>query len=126
MRRIEFRGKTISENKWVYGYFSGIYETEEGQVGCIKDYSGKDNLVNLETLGQYTGNYDKKGKEIFDGDILLFNFDDIGKHKAVVYYDMYYASFNLRPFDDFGFALMHEGTVIGNIHDNPKLLKTSN
>lgn len=72
MREIKFRAKRNYDNKWIYGFLTGIYQTEDGEVACIKDLYGKDNLCIKETLVQFTGLYDKNGKEIYRGDIVKF------------------------------------------------------
>lgn len=72
MREIKFRAKRNYDNKWIYGYYAGIYQTEDGKVVCIKDLYGKDNLCIIDTVGQFTGLYDKNQKKIYKGDIVKF------------------------------------------------------
>jgi len=68
MREIRFRGKRISDNKWVYGYFL-VNQFGEYTI-CDKTFSA---AVIPETVGQYIGLPDKNNKEIYGGDILKFD-----------------------------------------------------
>lgn len=83
-------------------------------------------ITDLSSVGQYTGLKDKEGKRIFEGDIVI-----IGEKlkTKVVYYDGAFrmqSEFSPTPTDttDMGY-MMREFSVriIGNIHDNPELIK---
>lgn len=129
-REILFRGKHIHamdsnehlNGTWVHGYLSDkdyIYDKSlEGEF-----------LVDENTICQYTGLTDKNGKKIFEGDILRYADEIILK---TVWNDRKYGyaaqcvkgsvllkdcKWGLWEFES------DEAEVIGNIFDNPELLK---
>lgn len=150
MREILFRGKAIKDinsdltvnTQWVYGYYAkikpctGIYGKKEEYIEeeIPKIISGQEAItVNPNTIGQYTGLKDKNGKKIFEGDIvdlsncrqIPFIYDEIGKI-SVVEWEKYYAGF--YPFcnydKDCGTSVCSEEVkVIGNVFDNPDVVK---
>lgn len=126
-REILFRGKLEFGDGWVYGYLVGanstapyteIFEPSDGQ--CWKRH-----LVDLSTVGQYTGLTDNNGKRIFEGDIVTI---DGGDGYFLVKWDPDIARFEMSgdglvvDFDNF---YPHEFEIAGNIHDNPELLEES-
>ena len=136
MREIKFRGKSLDNGEWV----CGDYHIRAGNVHTIiamePDKYGKVfyavNQVIPDTIGQFTGLHDKNGQEIYEGDIVKTILHDSRRQLFFkVFYSMDYCGFELQEygrysggylwnFDDFD-----EGSliIIGNIHDNPELLK---
>ncbi len=142
MREILFRGKCLEgagKGKWVYGV---PVTTSGGDCYIIEDvrdydaigYDVKMTRVNSDTVGQYTGMMDRGegyvAKMIFEGDILKTpkygktagdkNFS--GADVFEVYYeDGTYCIGNRQR----AFCLRPDclAEVIGNIYDNPELLK---
>ena len=129
MREILFRGKCKTDNEWVYGF---PYVTRKNAVKinwyCSEFGSMRTDEVDPETIGQYTGLTDKNDKKIFEGDIVECVSDG---EQAVISWLKYFACFGLSfdgwccGFDDYDFSL-NDFKVIGNIHDNPEILKNAN
>ena len=65
---------------------------------------------------QFTGLHDKKGKEIYEGDIVT---DGVGKFKIV--YDLKLAGY--QPYCIFRDEPENYCEVIGSIYENPELLE---
>lgn len=82
--------------------------------------------VDPETVGQYTGLTDKGGTKIFEGDIVRLT-DDTGiENTFIITWDSRRAMFYLDSptfKTDFYYYSANEFEVIGNIHDNPELLR---
>ena len=143
MREIEFRGKRIDNNEWIYGWLrqSGHQDIEKSNGQYIrteKYYQIQDDKYNSqfideETIGQYTGIKDKNGKKIFEGDILLRKtgqFESIclvkwGKVEfSFLYKNRYDGKIRKGKWTRGTYqGLDSYGEVIGNIYDNPELLK---
>lgn len=138
MREIKFRGKMIDHNLWTYGDHHTFYD-HDGMPYAYAIFIGRApfgyDLVIPETIGQYTGLKDKNGTEIYDGDIIEIEIPMTHPHGAIL------ATFTaVVEWVNDGFYAMeigvtdpvlrslygHSGThcrIIGNIHDNPELLK---
>lgn len=113
MRIIEFRGK--KNNEWV----------------SLNLFSGVNDDIDIKTIGQFTGLYDCNEKEIYEGDILKYIHWE--NKKEILYFITFedeMGSFilqtprvklksNITQMKIYGLKL----EVIGNIHDNPELLK---
>ena len=143
MRPIKFRGKRADNGKWVYG--DSIKHTDNPSHGhSIEEiiYIGskvpnarkcgamKWKPIVPATIGQFTGLTDCNGKEIYEGDILVYG----GQHKHIVEFkhgmfgytlmDGWFLGYGSNPnftFNPLDKSKEHE--VIGNIYDNPELLK---
>lgn len=141
MREIKFRGKRLDNGEWIYGsLLVSHFKDDKKERYFITQFSGNytfEHEVDPNTVGQYTGLKDKNGKEIWEGDIFRDNnevlrsvfrvtgglaFEDnpvsFGyDHRAPVYpYSPIAEMQNVS-------WLSQCCEVIGNIHDNPELLK---
>ena len=77
-------------------------------------------------LMQFTGLKNKNGREIFEGDIVTL-YDPYTKsiHTAPIIWDDPNCRFAIMyTFIDFDFLIVDEIEVIGNIYENPELLKS--
>ncbi|OWP34007.1 hypothetical protein CBG55_07700 [Prevotella intermedia] len=150
-REILFRGKNPN-GEWVSGDLILVIEEEphifyKTQEDIINERISNETVVK-ETVGQYTGLTDKNGNKIFEGDILHLTIPDGSIRHFVV--EWANESRTLKPLNGFrhdsnpirisGWCFNWEGhrlypsvidgvpdnermEIVGNIHDNPELLK---
>lgn len=136
-REILFRGKRKDNGEWIEGYYINIaYVNPFIATGKIHltaatkgSFSPEMYKVIPKTVGQYTGLTDKNGTKIFEGDIVYVygHPDEVGDDDfAVIRYDNDDAMFIIE-FDtfclNFGNCWGTDVEVIGNVYDNPELLK---
>lgn len=129
MREILFRGaQKVDYTKSLIWYEGSLIIETDGYTGEKEYYIQNENgsyLVIPKTIGQYTGLTDKNGKKIFEGDILKGKFGTgmVNYNNGCFCVKGYpYKSYFNNPAID---VVMNEDCIeiIGNIHDNPELLK---
>ena len=146
MREILFRAKRTDNGEWINGYYVRQDETSycfkedyEGHPENTKHYIAFDmqtdwglpnrhlvTEIDPETLCQYTGLTDKNGKKVFIGDIIRCS---KGCPREVIWLQEY-AGVYLGGMPAVylsglcgGYAWTGEEEKIGNIFDDPELLK---
>ena len=146
MREIKFRGKRLDNGEWVYG---DLQHRAGGQYAIVvpePDGNGvwgyAAHFVNPNTVGQSTGVLDYEGRAVYDGDIVESITASEFKAKENIPWewedgeyviDRYVVIWD-ESYNDFGFTFIGNEAnpnwlnlkyfrVIGNIHDNPELLK---
>lgn len=139
MREILFRGKRKDNREWVVG---DVHKNEDFSKAHIHPVGEKVRSFDVipETVGQYTGLTDKNGKKIWEGDIVKTHYANAKKSdfvEAVVFHNGHFCAFHSNN-NCKQWAMLYDGVehlaidksvymdsveVIGNIHDNPELLK---
>ena len=119
MRTFKFRGKGIKSGQWFYGsvvpFGNSAYIFKMFRLLRMEHAE-----VDPATVGQFTGLTDADGKDIYEGDLLLSD------ENAEVFEVVYDAPRFCFKDNDFGFRFLNHPEffhVIGNIHDNKKLLE---
>ena len=152
MREILFRGKLLESVGWVDGNLFLSDTDGRAYILAGSRIVTIEWEVDPSTVGQYTGLKDKHGNRIFEGDIVRYTFDSPDDPTATenglkvrtgrIFWSDWRASFavtagrNLRAGINNDVAIYVRGRqvyeyvrgantveVIGNIHDNPELLK---
>ena len=114
--------------------FRGWYSKINGGVMMQPNFNGPINEVfndpnNTAVYMQYTGLKDKHGKEIYEGDIICYNYGKT-ESRAKMIAKWVDAGFVLSAYKenwvyDLGECVPTTLEVIGNIYENPELLEVS-
>lgn len=140
MEKIKFRGKRLDNGKWVHGDYAHRQAVTDMGFEQRATVGGYD--VNPDTIGQFTGLCDKNGRDAYWEDIVKF-IPKILNRFGSEYVDANYELLAIIELDKYSHSILRvihgkelshkgdichiegllEGEIIGNIHDNPRLLK---
>ena len=154
MREILFRGKRKSNGEWIEGFYFEKRNpcSEDGKPVryCISDVPPFGADILPETLGQFTGLYDKNGTKIFEGDIVEFTSPDymgISERGEVIFkdgcygvsyvsefsrklksrhrYEYFHRIGQIDKWQDMGASgtITYTYEVLGDVWDSPELLE---
>lgn len=150
MREILFKGKRVDNGEWIEGMLinGDGYVFIAPRVNMLS-FNRQKLAFNLhgcevvpDTVGQYTGLTDTNGNKIFENDVVKCN-DEIINAEFTAFvkfgnpngeynwgYQLNFIAGDTANLDILLWVEMEEGSayieVIGNIHDNPELLKGVN
>lgn len=136
-RGIKFRGYSNTSSGWVFGNLF-YWMKRKKKIPIIGDGVQNGSVMGREvireSIGQYANIGDKNGKEIYEGDIV-----DGGTKRGVIEFDKGlfgvnwdYGTENKTMLGAWGtqtnLRALHDGyhkslEVVGNIYENPELLK---
>ena len=121
-RTIKFRGKRLANGEWCYG---SLLIWADGECTILEKSNSSNAMwkreIDPDTAGQFTGLHDANGKEIYEGDILQSS-GWAGDYEVVYDRAVFYGAtqHGIVP----AWRIANERcSIIGNIHDNPELLK---
>ena len=127
-REIKFRARRIEDKEWVVGYYlcaSGKHFIcplhDAVSIMGKRTWIDDPMEVDLETVGQFTGLFDCKGKGIYEGDVIIQK-EFVRTVKGFVKYieNQFVVEVKGSYPSPLGWGVNNE--VIGNIHNNQVLL----
>ena len=112
MREIKFRAWDKDNKEMLYELDNKGYHED-----LMKPFDNLDTKSYYEIM-QFTGLFDKNGKEIYEGDIIeqIFYGDEISKIILVVE--------DIRNLESIRCGSSKENKIIGNIYENPEFVET--
>ena len=148
MREILFRAKRLDNGEWVQGLlWRKKYKSNKLFISCFPNEDDDEEcfVVDSETVGQFTGLTDKNRQKIFEGDIVSFrhrksDFDIESEYpffiskeynrnyviefsNTTTHYGLRFKNGSITFPCKRGTLINGDCKVIGNIFDNPELLK---
>jgi uncharacterized phage protein (TIGR01671 family) len=138
MRTIKFRAWD-KENRKIVPVVSLDYRTYDGKFSTVTLYDGENTayslFFNAFELMQFTGLHDKNGREIYEGDIVAWNEDELADMgERIIHYEGKGQIVWVKEFCHFGieeipkklghwsFSEDARYEVLGNIYSTPDLL----
>lgn len=140
MREILFRGKQADNSEWIVG---SLLQDDDGKTYIVGyEHRGRiDGMIDAEltswavipeTVGQYTGLFDKNGTKIFEGDIVVY-YTNTNRATNKEFHEVVFETRGESGY--FGIKISNIETwqfflevpaklmeIIGNIYDNPELI----
>lgn len=126
MREVLFRGKRLDNGEWVEGYVM-IHDHDKATI--FRQNQGDGSLEGFEvvpeTVCQYTGMTDKNGSKVWENDIIQMFYRDGETNVGTIRYTDECVRFQYYEGNIIGYGIdiTCDMEVIGNIFDNPELLK---
>ncbi len=129
MREIKFRAWDLVRKRLV----NDITFTYDEDDNFNNMYDENSNQIEDKIIMQFTGLKDKNGKEIYEGDIVIIwdsvrqhAYKKIGNPKGEIIFneaEFYFKSKDVSYESIAGHCLNYRVEIIGNIYENPELLK---
>ncbi|EDN9514370.1 YopX family protein [Listeria seeligeri] len=126
MRAIEFRGKIVGAEGFVYGKLLAPLASGNAYIAYDVNevrsfvYISRSEKVDPETVGQYTGLKDKYGKKIFEGDIC---WEEHNECYGVVKFEEGKFLYLWENIAEDLWEVADDIEICGNIHENLDLLE---
>lgn len=139
MRNILFKGKRKDNGEWIEGTLCDVENHNFVFILPLQVFAMRHDLgthirmhgkaVHKDTVCQFTGLTDINGKKIFEGDVLSckrYSGTDERENYFVAFDNAMFFLKNPNDIEEIIFlenVKYFEGEIVGNIHDNPELLK---
>lgn len=132
MRQIKFRGKSLNDKKWVYGFYcrhdyGAQYQDKKliKEACSVHDIWTADGWVAVDeaSIGQFTGLTDRNGKGIYEGDILSFPYEGVADTEVIIFEDGCFQVDDGWEMTAICCLDTSARIIVGNVFDNPELIK---
>lgn len=120
MRTIKFRAFD-ADKKQMQSFELGNGGKLSGITRGLIVEQGEYGNPNLSDLMQFVGLTDKNGVEIFEGDIIEYRFEDKGAYSKAMKGEVTFRDGRFECPYSLGEIIIYK--ILGNIHENPELLK---